>query len=371
LVVCGCCACGGGSAEPASSAPELDSCSSHWHEFSALGTDYDATIPDVLRWQDGTLYYDQVERQPSGAFTIQLVALPEAGGTPTVIFSDPSGFENVWLESDRALFARADQLYQVPISGGMPELIADGHTFTKPDSKSDSAARLGIPTDHALGASYLYWLAYGTPDSDVSIWRLSRAGDTDAEMLGTVSKDARPLSALVELSDLLIVAGDNGHAYTMSKSGGRARSLPAVANALLSGIGPEGVLWAVPRATANGGPLTADLKLSKASGGKVETFWPSKSSEVDPDGAWADNASSWIISAVETFADGERHHSLWSVDSGGHASRLACNPHKDMDALGPAVLTPEAAFVVLKHAEVAHADAGVPGPSWSIVRVPR
>jgi hypothetical protein len=376
VILFSCSACSGGGAEPASSTPELASCKSAWHEMVPLHSTYDAFAPGEMCWQDGTLYYAQVDaRVPLTMNAVQIVAVPETGGTPTAIVANQQSIDGFWLEGDHVLLARADQLYQVPISGGTPELIADGHTFTSAAFEE----AFGFPVDHTFDGSFLYWEAQGVQGvhgaivDERTVWRLSRAGDKDAEKLGTVSKDAGLAGTLVALPDRLLLAGYTGHAYTMPKSGGSARALPAVANALLAGAGPGGVLWTVGRPAVNG-LLTADLKLSKPSASKTEAFWPDEPRDLDPDHAWADNSSSWIVSAVESFSDGERHRSVWSVDLDGHASRLACNPDNDSsEAESPsvAVLTPDALFFVLKHRESARADAGDPGPAWSIVRVPR
>lgn len=377
LCIHGCGSSNGGT-EPASTAPELDECSPRWHAFAPHGTTYDTPTPGILRWQDGTLYYTRLDgARPFATDDWQLVALPESGGTPTVLISDPgpAGFDDFWIEDDHVLLARLDKLYQAPIAGGTPEVIADGHVLTNADP--DAASRLGLPRNYALDHAYLYWETQPSADvnADVSIWRLSRAGDEDAEMLGTVSKNAAPLSKLVDLGAQLLVAGGDGYAYTLSKSDGRSRALSvppnAIATTLLSGTGPGGVLWRISRATKKGGPLTSDLELSKLSGSKAVAFWPSKTDDIDPDRAWADNASSWIVNAAERFSDGARHASVWSVDDDGHASRLACNPHTDNDETGAAVLTPDAALIVIRHVEPVDAGHGESGPAWNIVRVGR
>jgi hypothetical protein len=325
--------------------PDLSTCSARWSTLDLQG-EMDAYAPWHLRWHDAELYYPQLG--PPERF----VALPESGGTPRAVVDD-YGLE-LWIDDAQLLYAHGDNLYAVPTDGGDAMQIAEGGTFGV-----DAIHQRDLSFHaYALDDAYLYWTVWEYPDHvfDSSVWRLARTGG-HSERLGAAST---ALEALVPSSEQLLAADSFGHVYTLPRDGGELQALPGIENAELIAAADGGLLWSIWR--ADGAKSQRLLQWSAPSGGEPKAFWPDKSPAIEPTAAWSDVPGSWVLYAVEPFSDGQSHLSVWSVDTGGQARRLGCDPVP----AGPGVfassgaLSPDAVFVAVQRSH-----------GWQFVRVPR
>jgi hypothetical protein len=322
--------------------------------------------PSALVWQDGLLYYSDPFGDPRG-----ILALPDTGGTATQVVDD--GGIGLWVESDRVLFARDDQLYAAPIAGGPSELLADGHTFG-PDAKTYHSVYTEVLDD-----SDLYWEAneyIEEPQSKISeiwnVWRMPRTGG-EPEKLGTIPHEVNFPLTMIALADQLLVAESERRAYTLPKSGGPLLELPSVEGSTFLGMGPRGVLWHVEKRSSDGVVESDEVVLSKPTGGKPVQLWKQMPAGVLPGAAWPAPDGGWVVTAQEEFSDGKRHMSAWSLDTDGNGTRLGCDPVEDdwADALigSSAALSDDAAYIIVTY-DHHGPDAGSTF-GWKIVRVQR
>jgi hypothetical protein len=344
--------------------PTASSCSSAWRSVSppesALGSD-----PQTLRWQDGNLYYDQ------GAYVDHDVVSPkrimsirDTGGSATEIVQD-AGW-GLWVEGDQVLYARGDQLFSAPITGGVATLVADGQTFEL-QQLIDQHQSI---TNAALDESDLYF-ELRTDDaaaSSWSVWHTPRAGGV-SQQIGEVPKALGPLHDLAVRSDDLLLASYE-RAFIMSKTDGATRELRGNAGSSFFAAGSTDVLWSVVHLDPAGVKRpTETLLRSKLPSGKAEPFWPSKSETMRVSRAWSDEQDNWVIAGDEEFSDGKSHLSIWSIDRHGHATRRACDPIAGAPYITTAAFSPDAAYFVVSHASTGD-DAGAIG-AWMIVSTAR
>ena len=96
----------------------------------------------------------------------------------------------------------------------------------------------------------------------------------------------------------------------------------------------------------------------------MSPFWPTKPSSVLPSRVWPSDDGGWIISALESFDDGKRHHSLWSLSADGQAVRLGCDAKDQLFLVEQArpAITPDAVYIIV--------DSN-PYGTWRIVKTPR
>lgn len=335
-------------------APKLSECTAAWESLYERQGERDYA-PQLVRWHAGEIYYhhgfeeELGEVKPPG-----FVAMSDEGGPLRRVVED-AGLE-LWLEDGQLLYAKADRLYAAPIEGGEGELVSDGGMFG-----AEQLAERNV-SFHAYGLdeTHLYWTTLEFDDAGpiANVWRAARSGGS-TELLATLPKAVRVIETLVVLQDTLLAVSSNGDAYVIPKSGGDVDALPEVEGGYLVGAADSGILWSLLQ--LRGGRASRDLWLSKPTGAEPKPFWANKRSTIEPARAWSDGGE-WVLYAVEPFADGQKHLSVWSVEPDGAASRLGCDPApytSGVFAMAGA-LSPDAALLAVQRRT-----------GWELVKIPR
>lgn len=334
-----------------------------WTSLSQLGVHESG--PASLATANGNLYFP-IDDPPS------IVSVPLAGGAPTVVATVPESIgypSRVWIVNDAIDFAIPDdKLWQVPFAGGTPALVADGMTAYLPPSYA-------VPSTMALAGGDLYFdLRPEDGNPFWNIWRMPTAGGA-AEKLADLPLPTPPVNwpAMATNADNVIVAFEDNPdvgAYAVPLGGGPPAVLPGPPTVgvagfeELLGVGPQGILWYT--FDANGVSLSL-TDLRDPSAPVLRPFWSELPSSFDPIAieAWPDVADgSWLITVWEPFDDGQTHTSLWSVDTGGNAVRLGCDPTPGSGIITSVFATTSSVYAML--------GESTSGPfTYSVVRIDR
>ena len=332
---------------PALVVADVSVCDQGWQVVQQLGTESGA--PATLALAGGELYF------PIWAGK-QIVAIPEAGGAPRVVASQPA--YKTWIEGDQLTYAILDdKLWRVPTAGGEPALIVDGQTTYLPPAYS-------LADDVDLDQTSFYWdLQSQIGDREWTVWRLPRDGG-DARQLATLPLPTpayawRTLNA-VPGGVLVTVESDPVAAYFLPSDGGPPQTLappPAPdsrTTTFLVATGPDSLVWVNESWEIGEDWPTTRMSLvdMHASGAvAVRPFWPDKPAAVRPvanvRAGWPDDAGGWIITGTEQLSDQRAHVTVWQVDAGGNARRLGCSP-TGLDGFTSAIaLTPDSVYAVV------------------------
>ena len=317
-----------------------------WTSLGELGVQEGG--PSSLAMANGNLYFP-LDDPPT------IVSLPVTGGTSTAIATVPSSIGvpwKVWIVGDALDFAIIDdRLWQVPLAGGSPTLVADGMVAYLPPSYA-------VPSSLAFTGDDLYFDLRpqdGTPFW--SVWSMPAAGGA-AEKLADLPLPTPPVNwpALATNAESVIVAFENNPdvgAYAVPLAGGSPAELPhpptvgPEADEALLGIGPSGILWSTLDGTGTSLSVT---DLSDPSAPVLRPFWSDRPASFQPTGigAWPDSTDgAWIVTGWEPFDDGLVHTSFWSVDAQGNAVRLGCDPAPGAGVVSSVLATPSALYAVV------------------------
>jgi hypothetical protein len=178
----------------------------------------------------------------------------------------------------------------------------------------------------------------------------------------------------------MILAVDHQNvAYAVSLSGGGTRTL-ARPHALTSapirllGVNGAAALWGPEFEPTDALSATSELSISDIGSRKdavARPFWSDKPPGMRPVAlrAYPDGGDAWLITGVETLADGTMHVSVWHVDGAGNGARVGCGPALPDESFGiiDAVFpTPETVYAVLASSSAPSAFIG-----YALVRIDR
>jgi hypothetical protein len=311
--------------------------------------------PSSLVIANGNLYFEATSPDASSS---SLMSLPLAGGAPVTLGSNP-GYQ-LWLDGQAIDVAGLDdKLYQVPMSGGDAQLLADGQT-TGPPNDFVAAAQ-------AFDGSNFYWdlrPQNGTPFW--SVWQISVAGGA-AQKLADLPVPAGPdvnWTMLRTSAYGLLLAYENFPqvgAFLVPPGGGKPEILPSPApagshadNQLLA-ASPTAVLWDTESVDPATGASLITLSLTDLTGPggpAIRPFWPDRPSAFVPFGvfSWSGgDDGSWLISGFEPFDDGATHTTLWLVDAAGEGARVGCDPNRvgSLGVVSAALATSTAVYAAI------------------------
>jgi hypothetical protein len=317
-----------------------------WTSLSPIGVQEGG--PASLAMANGNLYFP-VDDPPT------IDSVPVTGGTPTAITNIPTSIgvpSQIWIVGDALDFAIVDdKLWQVPLAGGSPTLVADGMAAYLPPSYA-------VPGALAFTGADLYFDL--RPQAGTPFWNLWHmpAGGGAAEKLADLPLPTPAVNwpALATNAESVIVAFENSPdvgAYAVPLAGGSAAELPhpptvgSQADEALLGIGPSAILWQTLDET---GTTLSVTDLNDPSGPVLRSFWSDRPASFQPIGigAWPDGSDgAWIVTGWEPFDDGLAHTSLWSVDDQGNAVRLGCDPAPGAGVVTSVLTTPSAVYAVV------------------------
>jgi len=295
------------------------------HDFGGL-----PSVPQSLNARNGTLSLS--------VDGLGIVSLPAAGGEPTVLTPDLA--HTVWLSGANIYYTNlGGVLMRLPIEGGTSTVVLDARAPWMNPSQWASGV--------ALDANYFYWTL--TPQSGMGDGQLERTALADltttpmATLPGRVEEYngyAAPLWA-ASADTFFMAPAANGVTYAVPLSDGSTmRTLaapltPGGAAAYALGVNTGGILWSVEWGVTKTATNPLDSKSSLAlsgladpAGAATRPFWSRKPAGLrpGPGATFADGNGGWIVTGIETLADGSRHVSAWSVDAGGNGARLGCGP---------------------------------------------
>ena len=318
--------------------PDADACGGAWQLVQTLGVM--SSAPEGLLWDANELYYalgdpSRIEAMNAATGAVRIVAATQA--------------MKLWIEGDNLLYTCSDdRLLSVAKAGGLPSVVVDGLT-------TDRAPSYAIADDHALDATFFYWLFMpqlaGAP---FSIWRVARAGSAAEKLVDLpFPNPSWSWQTLYLMDDQLVVALDaQAVAYVVPKTGGNVRVLsgPPAASGPSSnghlGATRTAVVWkrdSVVRGMSEPVDLfTSDPRVDSAS---PHPFWTDKPAALRPASAWGDEC---IVTALERFTDGQYHQSVWRVDpSGTTGRRIACDVTPDTSMTFGFAPAPDALYAVV------------------------
>jgi hypothetical protein len=310
-------------------------------------------MPRAMAWADGTLY----QASYNG-----IKAVPERGGEATTIVADSIFPDEMWVQGENLLFARWEQLVQVPRSGGVAEILLDGGEKNDQRSGEDY-----VPDHHLLDGSHFYWTtedASSSHSTDATyVWRMPLAGGP-VESVGEVP--VRNGDGMALTSDGLLLSGWYGDsqtgAFLLPRAGGPSRVLDRDPEFWrFVGMDSGGVLWTQVVSKNAEENTTLPIELSPADGSPHRPL-----SRELPDGfvfplwSYPDGQGGRFLFGEEVFDDNSTHPSVFFVAADGRATRLACEPTRHVVYTHGLALSPEALFMVEEFPD-----------RWQVVRIAR
>jgi hypothetical protein len=344
---------------PAAHPLDLATCQDNWRVLlDSSGKDWTLTtdLNDAgLSWSNDQLYFEHRDEAWAKPGTLASIS----ASTPVGSFTDlvPVGSASWWVEGHQLIYVDgAYQLLAVPLAGGIPTLLVD---------LAQGAANPFF-TSFVLDPEALYWVSLQQAPTDVSgwytttgwsLWRALRAtGERQQLATMPVTSAQSGLGAnLVLTRDAVAVydgtQGAAGTLFVVPKEGGGPVVLPSPspssADYWMFGTSPEGVnLWGTSRLGGGGYPL-----LRSTSDGAAPT---PLSTDMPPTlfltHAWSDGKGGWYLAAWEstdgTMSFASLHTTVWSLDDSGHGTRLACNPFASMTSEYASALSPTTLFLL-------------------------
>jgi hypothetical protein len=332
---------GGGDADSGDPfALDRDQCARNW-QVAFTGQAGDTALPsrDLMRVGGDRIFLGRPES--GGTWAITSLA---SGGAPKVLHEGPlSGF---WLDGDSIVYSENNALFTIPQGGGPPDPgVQYGTNIAEPNI-----------FDRALDAHFVYWfqdqpVAINAP---IELWRLARNGGVE-EMLFSFTDDetrGRPLNWIQVVGDRVLVysQGDLNNAFAWSVSttmkqrtplpvplAGPSDPLTYSAYSTLLGVSEDGaLLWTRPYQTLRDmgdEPYRSFVyALGSVSGGALVPFDVRLPPRTIPLAAWPAGAGAWYLAATEEPQEDHVLASVWLIDAGGRASRIACDPLDWSDA---------------------------------------
>jgi len=187
-----------------------------------------------------------------------------------------------------------------------------------------------------LDAEAVYWISveWSTSTDGLASWSVWRALRSTGErqqlaIMPILNADSGILSSITLTQDSVMVfdSSSGGTLYVVPKSGGEPRVLPAPSYGGPLATSSDGVvLWL----ESLSGGTAYRIWRSTTDGAAPTPFWTDKPPALYLTKAWSDGNGGWHLAGWE-YANAKMdsdsdHTTIWSLDSSGHGTRLACNP---------------------------------------------
>jgi hypothetical protein len=336
--------------------PELSTCGDGWKVAFTIP---DELSPRQVVWSDGRVYYSALSLPPLGSGIIPsdsaIRSLPIEGGAAVTLVRDWA--TSLWIEPDRILYTKGQQLFSAPRAGGDPSRLAGKVRTTE----------VGPPVSlkQTVDGTALYYdeLAERAREP-ATLWR-SDFGTTASQMLAQLTFPGNVgVGHLIPWDDDILAVGIGGAVLLVPKAGGEPRNVGADLGVFVA-AGDGAILWS-KSSGVDGDRRTFTMWRSGRDGGDARLFWRDKPATLEPTLATSGAGGEWLIAAYERFADGADHVAVWHLDDTG-SKRIACDPSPWRPSTGhptQLIVAPDGFYVVL-------GDNPDGSFSWSLVRIPR
>jgi hypothetical protein len=241
----------------------------------------------------------------------------------------PLSSHSWWIENDQVIYIDGNYvLTSLPLAGG-----------AQPTPLVDLVQGTADPDflNFVLDAEAVYWIsvewstsAYGI--ASWSVWRALRStGERQQLAIMPILNATSGIGSSITLTQDSVMAFDNspvyGTLYVVPKSGGEPRVLPAPSNGDLLATSSDGVaLWL----ESLSGGTAYRMWRSTTDGAAPTPFWTDKPPALYLTKAWSDGNGGWLLAGWEysnaKMGSDSDHTTIWSLDSSGRGTRLACNP---------------------------------------------
>jgi hypothetical protein len=344
--------CGGMGAADASL--DVSTCQDNWNVLLqasqnvwVIGT---GTAGSGLSWSNGQLYFQYRDWEKATGNQWAIASISTLDSLPLLSNVAPFGALGWWIESDQLIYVDDNLvLNAMPLAGGVqPTPLADLSQGTL------NAYYFGF----VLDTEAVYWISLDWAQSSTatgwSVWRALRSTGERQQLAimpsqsatsGTGSRLTLTQDSVMADNGLRGVPG--GILYVVPKTGGTPRELPAPSYGSLLATSADGVvLWLE---LLQGGQ-SYSMWRATVDGATPTPFWADKPPELFLEDAWSDGNGGWYLSASEYTSpkhlSDTQHTSIWSLDSSGHGTRLACNPAPRTVASSASALSPTTLFLL-------------------------
>jgi hypothetical protein len=271
----------------------------------------------------------------------QLVAIPTAGGEPTVIASHFGG-RSYRFEGDHFTYAVqapreqnwAAQLYSLSVQGGDPQLLFDANTG-RTDVQPLSIDAI-TPTD-------FLWTENFPAHQPTTIWRASRTDGVQLQIgsLSVVDPEgyADSFVLMAPANGGVVLASRFGSASFVPYDASPAVTLQVPAAPIeVVAVDGDGAYWTRQRPGASQDRGASEIVISPADGGPFRTYWDGTPDHAAVNEMARTKDGGWVMVVAETFDDLDYYLTIWTMDPTGSARRIACLPSDD----GPILSWPPA-----------------------------
>lgn len=220
--------------------------------------------------------------------------------------------EELWVESEQLLYWERQQLFEVPLVGGAPELVLDAR-----GGGAVRGAALVSPTD-------LFW-TQGSADGQLTeFWRRARdTGQTTA--LARFDRGELTASELA-LGSSALVANGTARVVALPLDGDSPLELAPVTSGELLGVGGRGAYYARrANMSARGGDANEyELMLAPADGGPPVRAWRGAAGQLlDAITEWGEGL---LVTGAYYLGGGPARTVIVYIEASGRAHVLACHP---------------------------------------------
>lgn len=275
-----------------------------------------------------------------------------------------SGVGAFWSDGSLLFFVdgeRGDRLMVLPQAGGPPRVALEGNTTTLPSDVGPARLRA---TAQAFDGETFSWLLES--DTEQSVWSMPLRGAAPARKLAALPPPPAPrtLHTALQLAPLdfgLLVPTEEGELLVIYEKDGAVEALESHGQFLTTdGIR---VIWGDRTVAANGNRRLTISEVGKR--GVSAPFWHQRLPTYTVGALWPHwPTSGWVVGGWQTFSDGAKHVSMWTLDNTDTGTWLACDPEPIAGEarLDDLISTHDATFLAVS-------QLGGPSPTWSLIKL--
>jgi len=331
--------------------------------YSSAADELPPSAQNDLAWKDGTVF---VARTGYEGYS-WIFSMPDRGGSKNLLYE---GHVSGWsLDDTRLVYAQTGELFSMPLEGGPPQsLFRYGGRYNS------------TPSSQNLDSTAMYWLEY---PSELKVYRHWRSGGDDALLATIPSNEVSGwfYQWMGQVRDRLVLKlwKDTGssQAFVLAKTDGARRPLPRpYETSTLLGLSQAGtLLWSTPPNPSQPNGLVPGLARSDLEGATPVHFTTTVPASATALGAWAAGGGGWYLATSERDEQQAVYLSIWYVDAGGQAKRLACDPRAGIPARPETTAKPQGTIAAAVAADgafymaVNYAEGIYAYNDWQVARI--
>lgn len=220
--------------------------------------------------------------------------------------------DELWVDAEQLLYWERQQLFEVPLAGGVPVLVLDAR-----GGGPGRGTALVSPTD-------LFWTQASADGQLTEFWRRARdTGQTTA--LARFDRDDFAASELA-LGPSVLVANGTARVVAIPLDGDSPLELAPVTPGTLLGVGGRGAYYTrLANVSARGGDANEyEILLSATDGGPPARVWRGAAGRRLE--AIAESGDGWLATGAYYLGSGPPRAVIVYIEASGREHVLACHP---------------------------------------------